>query len=302
MGLLVFFLIWYSLIGRNNPRIYNSMKDKLGKIITAIVLISVFSSVIPSLWGLAVFFFAIMVVFSPFIFGGWLISSLFKGGKKKNSTQEKWNDFYKQSVKGSDPYKNSPYNKSAGRMGTSPNFTGLTRSVPKRKKIVQRFNKKYNLNLTDDEIELIVDASYVSFSWEREIYDMDQDMNSLFEWYNSETSWLRAYLRVLPVQSVSSDFKRQHELCIDIFDQMFTTLEPSSFATTADCIEAINNKYYTAFDDTTFMIAYNFLNRNGRIHSLPKGGVVHNESELDKLMKKYDESLKNEEAKKKRLV
>ena len=53
------------------------------------------------------------------------------------------------------------------------------------------------------------------------------------------------------------------------------------------------------------MIAYNFLERNGRPHDLPKTGVVHAQTELDKLMSKYDEYISQTEettAKKRRRI
>jgi hypothetical protein len=234
--------------------------------------------------------FALIVLFIQWLTG----TGRFAKGKraKKNREQTDWNAYYQQSVGGQDPYKNSRYNQSGGRRGTiDPTLTGLTKSVPKRRKIIEKFNNKYNLNLTDAEINRIVDASYMSFSWEREIYDMDRDYNSVFEWYNSETSWLRAYLRVFPVQSVSSDFKRQFQICLDVFDDIFNTVKPSTYASVDDCVDAINKRYLTSFDETTFMIAYNFLNANDRKHELPRTGATKMYSELDSLMSKYDKEV-----------
>ncbi|MBO5509760.1 MAG: hypothetical protein J5962_04795 [Lachnospiraceae bacterium] len=290
MGFFVMFLIWYNLFGKSNPRIYRAIEGKIDKIFGAVILFSIFSSVLPGIGGIAIGLFVLLLMFSPIFVIGWIISKLLGGGKNKGNTQDNWNSYYKQSVGGNDPYKNSAYNRSSGKKTSiKPSLTGLTKSVPKRRKIIERFNKKYNLNLTPSEIDRIVDSSYVSFSWEREIYDMDTDLNSVYEWYNSETNWLRAYLRVFPVQTVSSDFQRQHEICVEVFDQIFKEIKPSTYPSTEACIEAINNKYFTSFDDTTFMIAYNFLERNGRPHDLPRADVMRAESELDKLMSKYDE-------------
>lgn len=290
MGFFVMFLIWYNLFGKSNPRIYRAIEGKIGKLFGAVILISVLSSILPGIGAIAIGLFCLLVAASPMLFIGWIISKIFGGGRKKYNNQDDWNRYYKQSVGGNDPYKNSVYNRTDGkRTSIKPSLTGLTKSVPKRRKIVEKFNKKYNLNLTPTEVDRIVDSSYISFAWEREIYDMDEDMNSVYEWYNSDTNWLRAYLRVFPVQTVSSDFQRQHEICVDVFDQIFEEIQPFKYPTTEACIDAINNKYFTSFDDTTFMIAYNFLERNGKHHDLPRADVMRAETELDRLMSKYDE-------------
>jgi hypothetical protein len=297
MSFFIIFVIWYNIFGKQNPKIYRAIDGKIGKIFGGVILFSVISSVLPGLSSLMFALLALLICVSPFILIVLFIQWLTGNGPFSNSRRAKnkqtnrdWNTYYQQSVGGQDPYINSRYNQSGGRRGTiDPTLTGLTKSVPKRRKIIQKFNNKYSLNLTDAEIDRIVDASYMSFSWEREIYDMDKDYNSVFEWYNSETCWLRAYLRVFPVQSVSSDFKRQLQICLDVFDDIFNTIKPSTYASVDDCVDAINNRYLTSFDENTFMIAYNFLNANGRKHNLPKAGATKMYSELDRLMSKYDE-------------
>lgn len=275
MPFIIFFLIWYNVYGKNNPKIYRTIHNGFGKLVGAIIFLSVISSVGSSLayslgflLGLALFFgvpFAIVVS---------IIKAITGAGKKKADITVK-----SKVVKDKKLY------------GTG--HIGLTRSVPKRRKIVIKFNKKYKLNLTEDEINRIVDASYMSVGWEREIADMDKDMDSIYEWYTSDTSWLRAYLRVFPVQTVSSDFERQHQICLDVFDQIFREINPASYPSMDMCIEAINNRYLTFFDETSFMIAYRFLQANGRKYELPRAGLVNTESELDRLMSKYDEAIKN---------
>jgi hypothetical protein len=56
-------------------------------------------------------------------------------------------------------------------------------------------------------------------------------------------------------------------------------------------VDAINKRYLTSFDETTFMIAYNFLNANDRKHELPRAGATKMYSELDSLMSKYDKEV-----------
>ena len=118
---------------------------------------------------------------------------------------------------------------------------------------------------------------------------MQEEYYSQYEWFNSDTGWLRAYLKVFPIQSVSSDFARQRYICLDVFEQIFTEVGIEQYSNVDECIDAINNKYMTFFDENTFMIAYRFLEANGRRFKLPGLDVIRNESDLDRLMNKYDE-------------
>ncbi|MGN0152084.1 MAG: hypothetical protein ACI39Q_06390 [Wujia sp.] len=277
MPIFVFFIIWYALYGKNNPKIFRTLEDKIPKIIGILILISVFSSMIPHVLSASI---ALIFSLAPLIFIGWLIYRLSGRGKKKDQRSDY-------------TYYQNNYQAEEKKRGMGTSVTGLTRSVPKRRKIVEKFNKKYKLSLTEKEIERIVDASYVSNCWEREIYDMDREYDTLYQWYNGASGWLRAYLHAFPVQSVSSDFEMQRNICMDSFDQIFRDIQPGKFATIDDCVDAINNRYMTVFDETTFMIAYRFLESNGRKYELPHLGVMRNESEMDRLKRKYDEAAEN---------
>lgn len=287
MGLIIFFVILYNLILKNNPRAYKSVQDKFGKLITAIVIISVLSSIgIPSFFFTSVFLvIPLIAVLGVFGLPFYLIYTVLKGlgivsDKNKGLRNEADRQRYEYEMNGVKGKKE--------KRGKGFSLTGLTRSYPKRRKIVEKFSKKYNLNLTEKEVERMVDASYMSYSWEREIYDMSLEYDVISQWYNRDTGWLRAYFRVFPIQSVSSDFDRQKAICLDVFRQVFSDLNPSSFYTIDECVDAINNKYLTAFDETTFMIAYRFLEAN-KIHiDLPSQQVVKGGSELERLMSKYD--------------
>lgn len=289
MGFIVAFFFWYNIIGKNNPRIYKSLDGKFGKIITAIVIMSIFGSAIPGfVIGSLVVVMTLLFTFGiPVFIIGAILKSL---GLIKNKEKESLNSAYdraryEREIKASDNSKNKK------KYGSS--LTGLTKSYPKRRKIVEKFNKKYSLTLTEKEVDRIVDASYTSYSWEREIYDMTEDYDALAQWYNRDTGWLRAYLRAFPIQSVSSDFDRQREICQDVFTQVFTEINPGRFATIDECVDAINDKYLTAFDEQTFMIAYRFLEAN-KVHiKLPSHTVLKGDSELDRLMHKYDEEAEN---------
>ncbi len=278
MPLLFIFIIWYNFFGRNNPKIYRELSDKVPKIMGALIILSILSSALPSALSFSVaVIIGLGVAFGPLIFLFWLIRKLL--GKDKARDQKADYTYYRNH------YQEQSRPKTAG-----TTVTGLTRSVPKRRKIVEKFNKKYNLSLTEKEIDRIVDASYMSNCWEREIYDMNREYDSVFQWYSGDSGWLRSYLHAFPVQSVSSDFELQRTICLDSFDQIFRDINPGNYTTVDDCIDAINQRYFTSFDDSTFMIAYRFLEANGRHYELPHLGVMRNESDMDKLKHKYDET------------
>lgn len=165
----------------------------------------------------------------------------------------------------------------------------LPKSASARRKIIEKFNRKYGLLLTDSQIQRIVDASYYSPQWDREIQAMNQEYNSIYEWFQGDTAWLRAYLKSFKVQSISSDFQQQHAICVDEFDQVFSGVDMTKAFNQDAAIIEVNNKYFTDFNDISFMIAYRFLERNGKKHDLTQREVVRNESDTDRLARKYDD-------------
>lgn len=273
MPLLVIFLIWYFGYGRNNPNIFRNIENKVGKIIIALILFSVFSSVIPALLGLSIALLVLLAMFAPVLLVGFVIfRALFpKQNKKRKSGKSSGREKVYEEV-----YEEVP--------------TGLVRAVPKRRKLLKKFNKQYDLTLTDEEIERIVDASYFSRGWELEILAMTKEYDSIYQWYNGSSNWLRAYIKVFAVQNISSDFERQRQICLEAFNQIFYEIDPASYGSIDRCIDAINNKYLTYFDEATFMIAYRFLEANGYKYALPSASILRNESDLDKLQRKYDQA------------
>lgn len=167
--------------------------------------------------------------------------------------------------------------------------TGLTKAVPKRRKIIQKFNQKYDLYLTDEEINRIVDASYMSNCWEREILDMDQKYDTISQWYRGDSAWLRAYLHVFPVQNVTSDFESQRSICLDTFYQVFSEIDPGKYESVESCVREINHRFMTNFDDITFSVAHRFLADNGYKFELPHFDVRGVKSDIDRLKDKYDQ-------------
>lgn len=266
MSLLIIFILWYCIFAKTNPEIYKKIGNMFGKIVKWLIIFSIITSIIPSIFAGSVrIIFSLLGIgfaFAPVFAIIWFVKRLQGRNKKK---EDNYN------------YENVQR-------------TSLTKSVPKRRKIVSRFSKKYNLNLTEKEIERIVDASYISYGWEREISDMNRNYDSLYEWYDSDANWLRAYFRIFPIQNVSSDFEMQKQMCLDVYERIFTEMPPQSYNSVDACIEAVNNRYMTAFDETTFMIVYRFLQRNGRKIELPRADVLRSESELERLMHAYDNS------------
>lgn len=271
MPILIIFLIWYFGFGRNNPDTYRKIEGKIGKIVVALIILSAFGSLVPALFSLSIGFLVLLLSFSPFLMFGYIVSKIFGIGKSSNKGK-------------------ADKTSTVSRNNSTEPLTALTKSVPKRKKIIRKFNKKYNLNLTEEEIDRIVDASYMSAAWEREIDTMQTEYSTISQWYTGNTAWLRVYLRVFPVQSISSDFARQREICFNTFSQIFDEINPSHFGSIESCIDAINTKYFASLDESTFMIVYRFLESCGRKYNLPDLGVIKNESDLDRLRRKYDET------------
>lgn len=163
MPLVFIFFIWYGMYGRNNPKIYSKLHDKFGLIVFLLFIFSGLSSFSSSFGVLLLVSLIIAVVGAPFWLIAWLISKSAKG-----KARQKQNDY---------DYYTQHYSQSDAKAGMT--VTGLTKAVPKRRKIIQKFNQKYDLYLTDEEINRIVDASYMSNCWEREILDMDQKYDTI---------------------------------------------------------------------------------------------------------------------------
>ncbi len=273
--LIVLILIIYAVKGDRKNLFTGKQFNTLKKWIIGIFLISLFSSFIPGLLVLS-------MVFSPVIFPIILIILAVNKSKKKKTQADEYRGSYNQQNDASGSY----YDYSS-----TPKWGGaniLPKEASKRRKIIEKFNKKYELYLTESQIQRIVDASYYSYEWEREIADMNKEYNSVYEWFQGNTGWLRAYLKAFKVQSVCSDFNQQKQICFSEFDQVFREMDFASFYSQDDAIRSMNDKFFTDFNDLSFMIAYRFLEANGRKYDLTKKSVVKNESETDILARKYD--------------
>lgn len=261
------------MYGRNNPKIYSKLHDKFGLIVFLLFIFSGLSSFSSSFGVLLLVSLIIAVVGAPFWLIAWLISKSAKG-----KARQKQNDY---------DYYTQHYSQSDAKAGMT--VTGLTKAVPKRRKIVQKFNQKYDLYLTEEEINRIVDASYMSNCWEREILDMDQKYDTVSQWYRGDSAWLRAYLHAFPVQNVTSDFESQRSICLDTFYQVFSEIDPGKYESVESCVREINHRFMTNFDDITFSVAHRFLADNGYKFELPHFDVRGVKSDIDRLKDKYDQ-------------
>lgn len=165
--------------------------------------------------------------------------------------------------------------------------TSLPASAVKRRKIVAKFNEKYELCLTDAQIQSIVNSSYMSQTWRREVEAMDRKYESMYEWFQGPTGWLRVYLYVFKVQDISSDIQLQENIVAHSFDEIFNYADECETFTIHDTIERINNHFMTTFDDATFAAAYRFLEQKGKRHVIKTHRVVRNENTVDDLESKY---------------
>jgi hypothetical protein len=261
------------MYGRNNPKIYSKLHDKFGLIVFLLFIFSGLSSFSSSFGVLLMVSLIIAVVGAPIWLIAWLISKSAKG-----KARQKQNDY---------DYYTQHYSQSDAKAGMT--VTGLTKAVPKRRKIIQKFNQKYDLYLTDEEINRIVDASYMSNCWEREILDMDQKYDTISQWYRGDSAWLRAYLHAFPVQNVTSDFESQRSICLDTFYQVFSEIDPGKYESVESCVREINHRFMTNFDDITFSVAHRFLADNGYKFELPHFDVRGVKSDIDRLKDKYDQ-------------
>lgn len=262
MGFIVFFLIWYFAYARNNPKLFDKIRRH--KVMIGIIIAGlVFSNTSSTLLGLSVILATIGLPI-------YIIFKAIKGiavGEKQEAKEAR-----------------------RARDEAIPRSEQLPNAVPKRIRIVEKFNNKYNLNLTSSQIQTIVDASYISTDWEYLILSMQKEYQTIHQWFKAPIGgWLRVYLKVFNVQTVSSDMAQQKRICLDSFDQIFRSIDLSDYNTPAWDISHVNNTYMTNFDDISFMIAYRFLESNGHKYNLGEVEILKTDDELSKLRKKYDE-------------
>ena len=266
MGLIIFLIIIYNVMIKTNPKLHDKMKGRVPFFIALFIVLQILAFIGGNLSNIIGNLLAFGFIASPFIFISWIVKKIKGIGNKKTSEE---------------------YQEIKREVGAD---IKLTESVPKRKKIVEKFNEKYSLCLTNDQIDRIVEASYSSYSWLRELYDMNKDYKFASQWIEENNDWLRTYLFVFPVMDISSDFARQEQIVEDTYYAIFNDIDPKNCYSVEDCIIKINNKYMTRFDEKTFMEAYRFLQKHHHNFKLPGAdrNILRNESEVEKLAEKYD--------------
>lgn len=172
----------------------------------------------------------------------------------------------------------------------SVNSFGLPNAAKKRKKIVKKFNERFDLCLTENEIDQIVGASYMDSRWAREICYMNQKYETVYAWFATSNPWLKAYMHAFPLQQISSDFSMQEQIVYNAFDQIFSDILTKPDITVPEAIWQINNKYYTRFDESSFMIAYRFMEQKGKRYHLNLVDVISGTEDIDSLLSKYDQT------------
>lgn len=267
MGLFIFLLIIY-FIQKKDKRNSDIFKWIIGIGIVASIVGSILD--FSSLPGILFFLFLFLAMRSR-------DSSKEKKQTKENAErQRQWESGQRQAQQQYRPGS-----------GGSVSSQILPRAVAKRRKIVESFNKQYNLSLTEGEIKRIVDASYLSEAWKREVEAMSAKYETVYEWFLGRTNWLRVYIYVFEIQNISSDFTRQEQICIETFDEVMSYAESLHYATLEERISKVNERFFTGFDETSFMIAYRFMQRKGKKYDLEKIDIVKNEDEIERMAQKY---------------
>lgn len=163
----------------------------------------------------------------------------------------------------------------------------LPKAVKKRAKIVATFNEQYHLCLTEDEQKRMVEASYLSEGWKRELEAMSERYDAAQQWLMGPTCWLRVYMYVFCVQTISSDFQRQETICMETFDEVMRYAESLTELTLEEKITRVNDRFFSSFTETSFMMAYRYMQSKGKTYQLEQVEVMKNETEAEQIMSKY---------------
>ena len=274
----VFLLIFLVLVATKKIKLDNVFSF-IGKLYLGIVGISIFFALF--LGGL------ISLAYSPLstviIFG--ILAVLFKNYKNKKKEEKK----SKEEGWHATSWDKENKNESAYQQYSMPlkHTTSLPSSVKGRKKILDKFNKLYNLTLTPEHIQCIVNSTYMSEIWRSELEAMNVQYNSVYEWMTGPTNWLRVYIHAFSIQEISSDMRQQESMAMYAFESVFKYADELNVDSNEELIRRVNEKFLTYFDDASFMIAYRFLESKGLKHNLGKGQVIRNDSEIDKLLNEY---------------
>lgn len=181
-----------------------------------------------------------------------------------------------------DSYSSRSYNSRATSNGKLP------KSQKGRRAIIEAFDKKYDLYLTEEQINSIVSSTYLSELWKREVEAMDEKYETIHQWFVGPTAWLRLYIHAFIPQEITSDFAQQEKIVIYSFDQVFTYVESLGGIPLKEKIARVNDKFFAQFDDITFMAAFRYLESKGIRHNLEVADPLNTSSYMDDLINKYE--------------
>ena len=297
-GFLIIFLIIWLLSPANKSGRRNDSARTILKVLGILFGISMVSLVLDVFGG-----GLIPLAIALFFFARYLQKE--KIGASYDNTQTKEADYREigssgnWAGKGRETYKTSGSQKNKAPTGSAPagngypgsNYGSINIPYPKgkRRNIVKKFNNEYNLTLTDEEISVIVDASYLSDSWKKEIADMNRRYESVYEWLTGDTAPIRVYLHAFKLQSISSDFTRQWQITETAFDEVFTYADSLKGMSYEQRLTKVNEHFFTTFTDASFMIAYRFMQYRGHNYDIGSTYIPRDhDPDLAERMAKYD--------------
>ena len=268
----IFFVIFIIIMfNKNKPDNRNSQLFKT--LITASIIMSVVASLVPFL---GIFAFIAFIVY---------FTTQFNKKKKSDKRREQYGwDPQRWDAEHDNP---GVYNMYRGVKSTLEKTKALPQSSAKRKKIVDSFNKKYDLDLTEEQVQCIVNSTYMSEIWRKEVEAMNRKYENVYEWFQGYTKWLRVYIHAFHVQEITSDIRQQENICMYAFEEIFQYAELFPELPLSEKIREVNSKFFTSFDDVSFMIAYRFLESKGKHHKLGSADIVRSDEQLDELLEKY---------------
>lgn len=155
-----------------------------------------------------------------------------------------------------------------------------------RSGIIYDFSEKHDLHLTEEQIEEIVNASYVSEKWEAEIRAMDKEYASVLEWMSGESRFVRAYLYIFSIQEISADFERQKEIAVESFRQIFNEISWEENEDRTLLIRRLNKKYFTNFTEESLKIVECFVTKKHLVDEELETVKRDRKRQLDKLKKR----------------
>lgn len=278
---MFFWLIFIGIL-LINPR-DKRRSDVVKRLVFGGILLSIISGLFPGLSALALIALGIYAIRK-----GKIKKENLEKAKNMGQSKTQQKEYSTQWKQQQEPkYNQYQKEREISRKQREEEKTTLPPTAKKRSRILELFNTKYNLYLTDDQQDSIVNASYLSKMWRIELEDMSEKYNSVYEWIKGPTAWLRAYLYAFHVQEVSSDFMLQENIVIHAYESIFNYASSLNGLSLSETIRAVNEKFFTSFDDTCFMIAYRYMESRGYTYELPMGSVVRSDDTVDDLLEKY---------------